>query len=364
MSRIAYVLAYRDPNYVRTRTLTTAIASLDDVDLVVVRNRLRGPLRYAETWLRALLARVRHRPDVWIVGFRGHEIFAFLYPLMRGRRIVFDEFINLHGWLVDERRALRAGSWAMRTVDSYVRWVMRRSDVVLADTDADVEYSARVYGIPPSTFAVVPVGADEATFFPRPHAVRDGGRLEVLFVATMLPLHGVDVFLEGIRLLRDGGKLDVVHVTVIGGRGKRGALDAIGGFVREHRLKGAVTHIPWVDYARLPDYVARADLCIGGPLGDTPQAHRVVTGKTYQFLAMGKATLVGEVAATTRFVDRENCLLVRQGSPKAVAEAIAWAAGHRGELAEIGARGRAYFETSFASPHVAAAVAPALGVRG
>lgn len=363
MSRVAYVVAYRDPHYVRTRTLTTAIASLDDVDLIVVRNRLRGALRYPETWLCACWARLRHRPDVWVVGFRGHESFAFLYPIMRGRRIVFDEFINLHGWLVDERRVLRAESRITRALDAYVRWAMRRSDVVLADTDADAGYSARVYGLPPSKFVVVPVGADESTFFPRPRPNRNIGPLEVLFVATMLPLHGVDVFLEAIRLLQARGRLDAVHVTVIGGRGKRGAVDAIGGFIREHRLEGAVTHLPWVDYSHLPEHVARADLCIGGPLGDTPQAHRVVTGKTFQFLAMGKATLVGETSATTRFADKENCLLVRQGSAEAVADAIAWAADHRAELDEIGTRGRAYFEAAFAARHVAAAVAPALRPR-
>lgn len=358
--RVAYVLCYRDPHYLRTLTLTRALESIDDIELVVVKNTRCGVARYAETLARAASVRLRHRPDTWIVGFRGHEIFPLLYPLMAGSEIVFDEFVNLHGWLVEERRVVSAGSPVTRVLDALVRWIVRRSTVVLSDTDAQADYSARIYRVPRDTFRVVPVGADERTFFPRPHSSRTDGRFEVLFFATMLPLHGTGVLLEAIRILRSRDAHEAIHCTLIGGRGKSVVLDEISKFIRENGLNESVTHLPWVDYAELPDYIAAADLCIGGPLGGTPQARRVVTGKTYQFLASGKATLVGEVDATTELHDKENCLLVPQGSSVAVAEAIAWAAAHPVEIREIGARGRAYFERSFSSTQIAAAVEAAL----
>src|SRR5262249_25049839 len=138
-----------------------------------------------------------------------------------------------------------------------------------------------------------------------------------------------------------------IHFTLIGGRDSRGAVEEIEVFVRERRLENRVRHVLWVPYDRLPDRIAGADLCIGGPLGDTGQGRRVVTGKTYQCLAMAKAVVVGEVDTPTEFEDRVNCLLVDQGSPDALAEAILWAAAHTEETRAIGLRGREYFERSF-----------------
>ena len=360
--KIAYVLCYRDPNYLRTITLTRALASIDGVELLIVKNKRRGPLRYVETPLRLVLLRLRHRPAISVVGFRGHEIFWALYPLLARSRIVFDEFVNLHCWLVDERKVVGSSSPLTRLIDWYVRWVLRRSAVVLEDTDAQADYSAHVYAAPRDKYAVVPVGADERIFYQRPQLPRTDGRFEVLFFGTMLPLHGMDILLGAIELLKTTSRIEGIHFTLIGGRGNRRVLDAIGTFVRDHKLDEDVTYISWVPYHELPERIATADLCIGGPLGDTPQARRVVTGKTYQFLAMGKATLVGETEARTEFIDRDNCLLVPQRSYQAVADAIVWAASHREETKEIGSRGRAYYERAFAEPKIAEAAAAALGL--
>jgi glycosyltransferase involved in cell wall biosynthesis len=339
-------------------TLTRALASLDDVDLLVVRNTRRGVSRYPQTVLRVAWGRLRHRPHVWIVGFRGHEIFPLIYPLMAGANIVFDEFVNLHGWLVDERRFVSARAPLTRALDALVRWIMERAAVILSDTDAQADYSSAVYRVPRTKFRIVPVGADESMFFPRQHVPRVDGRLEVLFFGTMLPLHGTNVLLDAIRILHRDGLLKAVHFTLIGGRGRAREVERLAAFAQE--LHEGVTHLPWVDYAKLPGYVAAADLCVGGPLGNTPQARRVITGKTFQFLAMGRPTLIGEVDAANEFVDRDNCLLVRQGSAEAVAEAVAWAATHRDELEEIGRRGRVYFDRCFSIAHVGEAVRAAL----
>jgi glycosyltransferase involved in cell wall biosynthesis len=345
--RIVYALCYRDPDYLRTLTLTAAFRAIDGVDLVVVKNRKLGLMRYPEVVVKLWRERLRRRPDAFVVGFRGHEAFAFLYPSMAGRPIVFDEFVNLRGWLVEERHRLREGSRALRAIDAYMRWVLRRSTVVLADTDAQADYSARVYGTPREKFAVVPVGADEATFHPRPAPPRGDERFEVLFYGSMLPLHGLDVLLAAIPRTADD-----VRFSLIGGR--TDAAETIASFVRSHELEDRVRHEKWVPYVELPDRIAAADLVIGGPLGDTGQARRVVTGKTYQCLAAAKAVIVGEVDTPTELEDRVDCLVVPQGSPDALAEAIAWAAAHRAETAEIGLRGRRTFERSFSTARIAA----------
>ena len=89
--------------------------------------------------------------------------------------------------------------------------------------------------------------------------------------------------------------------------------------------------------------IPNADICLGGPFGNTDQARRVITGKTSQCLALGKPLIIGEIDEKHGFVDKQDCLLVPQGNPEALVEALRWAYSHREQLALIGEQGRAIY---------------------
>lgn len=348
--KVGYVLCYRDPNYTRTGSL---LRGLDKAGVEVVKavNRNRGVLRYLETPFRLAKARLKWRPDVYIVGFRGHEAFWLLYPLMMGRPIIFDEFINTHDWLVNEHKKFREGHWLVKIADSYMRWVMSRSVLILTDTEAHRQLCAKTYQQSAEKIVALPVGADEAVFYPREQRGRPKRRFEVFFYGTMLPLHGLDVILQAIALLASQGR--GVHFTLVGGAGDNQMLKTIHDFISANNLEQTVTHYPWKAYRELPSLIAAADLCLGGPFGGTGQAQRVVTGKTYQFMAMGRPTVVGENEASTGLVDKKNCLVVRQKDAKALAETISWASSHQKLLVDIGRHGREYYESHFSSDALA-----------
>ncbi|MCA9327347.1 glycosyltransferase, partial [Candidatus Saccharibacteria bacterium] len=87
-----------------------------------------------------------------------------------------------------------------------------------------------------------------------------------------------------------------------------------------------------------------------GPFGGTQQARHVITGKTFQSLACGVATLVGEGLATDEvFVDRENALVVPQNSVEKLAESIRWAANNPQALRTIADNGRKLYEVKFST---------------
>ena len=64
----------------------------------------------------------------------------------------------------------------------------------------------------------------------------------------------------------------------------------------EWALKNVLFEKP-IPYESLPDAIVSADLCLGGPFGCTGKARRVITGKTFQFLAMEKPIVVGDTPA-------------------------------------------------------------------
>ena len=125
-----------------------------------------------------------------------------------------------------------------------------------------------------------------------------------------------------------------IHFTFIGGSGA--ALTSFNETVARKKLD-KVSHIAWVPYEEiLQSAIPKADLCLGGPFGNTTQSKRVVTGKTSQCLAKGKVTIIGNIDEDVGFIDRDNCLLVRQGDPQALADVLTWAVQNRESLQGIG----------------------------
>lgn len=94
-------------------------------------------------------------------------------------------------------------------------------------------------------------------------------------------------------------------------------------------------------------------MCLGGPFGDTVQSQYVVTGKTYQFLASSRATVVGLNQETRLFTDRQDALVVAQADSKALVSAIKWAYAHPVQLQTVAENGRKLYERQFSSKQIA-----------
>lgn len=350
---IAIITCYRFPDYVRAISLRAAVERSGAFDQVrIVKNRSTGPVRYLQV-IGSLVRMVRDRPDAYLVTFRGYEILPFVLALAGGRPVFYDEFINPYEWFVEEHRKFRPGSPPARLLRGVFRRLMRRTAGVLTDTASHADHSSRLMALPRELFHPVPVGTDELTFVPRPRPEREDA-LRVLYYGSMLPLHGLDVVLAAAEALPD------VRFSIVGGEGA--AADA----VEEAASRGAnVLHRAWVPYEELPDLIAEHDVMLGGPFGSTEQSKYVITGKTYQFLASGRPTVIGENLESAAFTPRVDALVVPQGDPAALASELRWASSHRGELERIGQAGRRLFEERFTGERIAESLAPVFsGVRG
>ncbi len=345
---VCYVQCYKDPGYTRTQTLIKAIGLNENIELTVITNKKRNLFRYAETIIKFLRYRLRDKPDLYVIAFRGYEIFWILYPFMRGSKIITDEFINLHDWLVNEHKILKEGRLPIKLVDKYMRWILDKCSGVLTDTELHKQLCHDTYNTPLNKIHAIPVGADDSMFFPRKSGVNK--KLEVFFYGNMLPLHGLNIILESIKKL---GSRNDIHFTIVGGRGSKKALESITGFLNDNELQGMVTHIPWVEYEKLPNYISRSDLSLGGPFGGTGQARRVITGKTYQFIAMGKPTVVGKLSEENRFEDKVNCIEVNQASVEELESAFLWALNNRKKLKIIGENAKQLYSANFSNKAIA-----------
>lgn len=352
---VCYVHSYRFPDYIRTRTLLQALRTMEDVELLEARNTSKGFTRYLETLWKLAVLRVSRNPDCYLLGFRGDEIFWLVRLITLGRPLIFDHMMSPYDSLLNERKTIRRGGAIAKLVYLYERSALNCSRQVLTDTDLHREYFQGLFRLPPGKVVAIPVGADEEVFHPVKAGEVSGPRtgFEVLFYGSFLPLHGVDVILQAASLLRHLP----IHFTLIGGsNASRPATEAT---IRQMNLE-QVTLAPWVELEALPGLIASADVTLGGPFGGTGQAYRVVTGKTFQVLAIAKPVIIGESGGDYGFRDKGNCLVVPQGDAEALARAIEWAFRHPPELVALGQRGYDLYRSRYSVRQVAEQLRPVL----
>lgn len=339
--KVCYILSYRCPNYFRTKTLIDALNRIDNLVLFQSVNTAEGIFRYAQTLTKLLFIRAAKKPDYYILGFRGYEIFWIVRALTFGTPLIFDHMMSPYDSLLNERKAVKKGSVIDKAIYFYEKSILKYSDIILTDTATHKKYFTELFEANPEKIYAIHVGADEDLFKDSNSSKEPSNKdpFEVLFYGTFLPLHGIEVILKAASITRD----NPIRFTIIGGKGKK----LKNFYETKNRLSlNNVVHKRWVDYEQLPRLISKSDLCLGGHFGYTGQARRVISGKTFQFLSMGKPTIVGRIDEDYGFEDKKNCLVVSQGDEKELAEAILWCFENREKLGEIGRNGLELYENN------------------
>lgn len=362
--KLCIVTCYNQPDYVRAKTLRAAAALLDDVDTIVIKNSRTGLLRYIEVMIRVLSARIKHKPDVYILTFRGYEMLLPMRLLTLKKKLVYDEFINPIEWVVHERRQVEPGRKSRRLQGVLVRiaskiivavvssglfkWFYRKllesTDLILTDTDSHADLSAWLTGVSRDKYLMIPVGTDEATFDVVEPDDSEADAFTVLYYGSMLPLHGVD------KVIKAAVKMNKkpVRFVLIGGSSKiaHQAAFAVG--------NGAnIDYKAWVEFETLPSVIRSADLCLAGPFGNTYQSNYVITGKAFQYMAMGKPMVVGKNKESHVFRDKRDALIVEQGDADALVNTIEWAMRNRTRLRAIGLKGQQLYTANYTTEKLA-----------
>jgi glycosyltransferase involved in cell wall biosynthesis len=318
--KVCYI-AGRDSDYQRNRVLIKAMQHLG-VELRVLTSSAPNYFLRFPTVIGKWLIAPKRDTEMYFVGFVGHP----LVPLLRllGRRpIVFDAYISIFDTLCNDRKRFKPGSLAGKAALALDRAACGMADEVILDTHAHIKYFVESLGLEGNMFTRVLVGADDELYYPRDSRGKDEpSPIRVFYYCTFQPLHGMDVILDAMELLR--GR-DDIHFSIIGtGPEYRRLRPRL-----EHAMQGgSCDWIPWVEEKELPDHIARGDICLGGHFSASPKASKVIPCKVYQFMAMRKALIAGDNPANRELLRHErDALLVKTGDPHALADAISRLAG-------------------------------------
>jgi len=303
----------------------------------------RGLIAQAWAYLRtyfSLIYRYLRLPDhdFIFVGYIGHiDMFpAFFVSLLRRKPIVFDAFYSLYNTVIEDRGLHLKKSLRARILRCIDRWSCKLAGLVLLDTDEHIKYFCQEFRLDAAKFLAIPPGTDEKNFYPRPW-LEDDGVFDCISCSSYIPLHGIDVQIEAVEILRDHPDIRFTFV------GKGQLYPEIRKKAEQAGLEN-ITFIEWVTHAELVELIAKADLSLG-IFGTTEKASRVVPYKAYNTLAMQKPLITGDSPASRELIeDGLHARLSPMGDAKSLARIILELKDNPEQCQQLAQQGRKLFE--------------------
>lgn len=170
-----------------------------------------------------------------------------------------------------------------RLVHWFERRGLRAAEHLVVDTTENKRFLASAFGIPPDRIAAMPLALDAAPYLelsPRRRKVHEP--LRVIFIGTLIPLHGVGVIADAaVRLGRDSG----IELELIGDGQEAAVVESL--LARDDRLP-VTWQRRWASPAELAERIAAADVCLG-VFGGPGKAARVLPFKLYIAMASARA---------------------------------------------------------------------------
>jgi len=307
-------LAGRETEYARNQVLLAALQRIAEVDVVASEHKPRSLLTNSILLAaRAAPLLLRKQYDLVFVGFYGHLIMRLIAPLVRCP-LLFDAFISTYDTLCFDRRRYAPDSLVGRAAFALDRSATHQADRVLLDTESHIDYFVSTFGLPRASLCAVPVGCSDSIFRPTP-LPEPGGTVEVLYYASFLPLHGIDVILEAAARLQD----EPIRLRLIGNGPNLTAMKALAANLALDNVRFDQP----ISQSELAAAIAASDLCLGGHFYAGGKAGRVVPGKIYQMLAVGRPVIAADAPGNRELLTHDTtAFFVPPSDPEALAAAI------------------------------------------
>lgn len=232
---------------------------------------------------------LRRRPGLTYVPYPAAFLlwWASFVPARWRPRIVADAYISLWDSAFRDRAVLGhgcGGGIAGRLAKAFERRALKAAQFVLVDTTANRDVMITEFSLEPSRVFAVPLAVDVAPLrrASAPQQQGSDAMLRVLFVGTLIPLHGIGVVAETIRLAGpDAG----ISFHIVGDGQESAAMEAL---MASQERAHVVWERGWKGLEDIARCVAEADVCLG-VFGGAGKAARVLPFKLYIALAAGKA---------------------------------------------------------------------------
>jgi glycosyltransferase involved in cell wall biosynthesis len=318
-----------NPNYSRNKILISGL-KFNGVSIIECRTEMSGPIKYWDLIKKHWS--IRQKYDIMIVGFPGFQA-AVLAKFLTGKPIIFDAFYSIFDSLVEDRKIVGAKS-ARGKYLWLLDWLScRLADRVLLDTNAQIGYFIKEFGLNSNKFIRVLVGSNDEIIFPLPREKKD--HFLVHFHGSFIPLQGIEYIVEAAKILEN----ENIRFNIIG-HGQ--TYKKVTGWAQKLGIKN-INFIKPVSYDALNDYLAQADVVLG-IFGQTGKARRVIPNKVYEGLAAKRPVITGDSPAIRELLtDGRDVILCRLNDAQDLSAKIIELKNNRRLMEEVAEKGYQLF---------------------
>ncbi|OGY82381.1 MAG: hypothetical protein A3F54_02360, partial [Candidatus Kerfeldbacteria bacterium RIFCSPHIGHO2_12_FULL_48_17] len=155
----------------------------------------------------------RKKYDVLFLGYLPQFLLPLL-PFMRKKALVIDFFISLYDTIVFDKRLISP----VNPMAKFLAWVDRKTlahaDHIVVDTKTHGRYFSEILGADEKKISVLYLEADNKIYYPhhvpKPEKWRE--KYIVLYFGSILPLQGISVVLEAMKILQQEPRLFFIFI--------------------------------------------------------------------------------------------------------------------------------------------------------
>jgi glycosyltransferase involved in cell wall biosynthesis len=256
--------------------------------------------------------------DLVFIGYLGILDVVVLWPWARLRRvpIVWDVFISTYDTVVEDRGMASPSSAAARALFAIERLACRLANLVFVENAEHARCLREWFQLPEAKVRSLFTGSEPEVFPPRRKGTAaESGPATVVFFGMLIPLHGIQTFLDAAALTRG----EPIQWTILG----RGQQQDLVKSVVDAGLCPNLAWVHWVPYPELYKWIHRADVCVG-ILGRSEKASRVIPNKVFQVVSCGVPLITRDSPAVRELLnpEMEGVMLIPAADPEALASAV------------------------------------------
>lgn len=214
---------------------------------------------------------------------------VFLLSLLpsrgRSRRIVVDAFISVYDTVVNDRKLINRNGLVAKILFLVERRAYAFASRVVVDTRQSADFVRDLFQLDPGKVIAIPLATDESNFQPKPYVLKSTGLCRVLFVGTLIPLHGIETILEAAAIL--AGRRDIVF-RIVGDGQEAGKIEQ---WKSRHDIPLQWVR-EWQTSEQVSNEIEHADICLG-IFGAGDKTQRVCPFKMYAYAALGRPIVTG-----------------------------------------------------------------------
>ena len=274
------------------------------------RRLIRNPIKTFTAHFSVIyrFVRMRYRGKVYVPypGVLLLFVLGLLPEKLNPEYVVLDCFISLYDTIVIDRKLFKPNSIAARIIFSMEKRVLRNANLLVVDTEQNSEYIGSVFGIEGKKILALPLSTDEKSFAPVPMP-ETSESCRVLFIGTLIPLHGISTIVAAMRRLKGHRE---IQFHIIGDGQDAPVLQA---YMRECP-KNARRSRGWRNSEQLAADIQASDICLG-IFGNTEKSQRVCPFKIYSYSNVGRPVITARTKWARSYGEvAERCLTLVEPS--------------------------------------------------